>query len=140
MHHQVYIYLNSSSHLEFFPDNSSNKFTSLLPEGLRLEGDWEVGLVQIQYPASRRSAEVTFQTDIIEDTIFEDTKRPVLRKINLVPRAKSLTFHPVFYKPVKNPQINEISIYIYNNRGELHSFTGETLKCTLHFRKCLLNG
>ena len=36
--------------MSFYPDNTLSSFTTRLPNSIDLDGDWEVGLVEIQYP------------------------------------------------------------------------------------------
>lgn len=43
--------LVSSASCNVYPDNTFASFTNLLPEQLNLQGDWEVALLEITYPA-----------------------------------------------------------------------------------------
>jgi hypothetical protein len=36
--------------MQYYPDNTLSTFTTRLPNAIDLRGDWEVGLVEIQYP------------------------------------------------------------------------------------------
>ena len=45
-----YITLPSNSSNLYFPNNSLNNFTTKLNSTLRLDGEYEVGLVEISYP------------------------------------------------------------------------------------------
>ena len=45
-----YLVLPSNSSLDFFPQNTLTEYTTCLPNTINLTGDWEVGLVEIQYP------------------------------------------------------------------------------------------
>ena len=47
---QFYVTLPSTSSSQFFPDNKLSSFTTNLHTPLRLNGDWEVALVEINYP------------------------------------------------------------------------------------------
>ena len=38
--------------MDFFPDNTLTRYTTKLPSDINLSGEWEVGLVEIQYPVS----------------------------------------------------------------------------------------
>ena len=42
--------LPSNSSIEFFPNNKASDFTTKLPTPISLEGDWELALIDIQYP------------------------------------------------------------------------------------------
>lgn len=45
-----YMTLLSNSSMDFHPQNKTSSFTVQLPRYMRLDGDWEVGLAEIQYP------------------------------------------------------------------------------------------
>ena len=47
---QFYVTLPSTSSFKYFPENKLSSFTTHLHTPLRLEGDWEVALVEINYP------------------------------------------------------------------------------------------
>ena len=44
------ITLPSNSSLKYSPDNKSSNFTTTLPAPITLEGEWEVALIDLQYP------------------------------------------------------------------------------------------
>jgi hypothetical protein len=45
-----YITLPSDSSANYYPDNTIARFTTKLPERIRLEGEYEMGLAEIIYP------------------------------------------------------------------------------------------
>ncbi len=45
-----YMTLLSNSSMDYYPSNKTSSFTVHLPRYMYLEGDWEVSLVEIQYP------------------------------------------------------------------------------------------
>ena len=135
MSSEVYIYLSSSAFQNYFPKNKAASFTALLPETLHFEDSWEVALIQIQYPPSKKSQEVLLMTDFTEDLIFHNNKRPILRKFPLNMRGKSITFNLPLYKPVKSTYVEQISLYITNEKDREPLFNSKSLSCTLHFRK-----
>ena len=45
-----YLTLPSNSTMEIYPSNTVTNFITQLSDSLFLEGDWEVGLAEIQYP------------------------------------------------------------------------------------------
>ena len=54
-HHQeetvmFYLTLPSNSSLQFYPQNTVTQFTTQLAHHLDLQGQWEVGLAELQYP------------------------------------------------------------------------------------------
>ena len=36
--------------MQYFPDNETSNFVTKLPRTLQLDGEWEVGLAEIDYP------------------------------------------------------------------------------------------
>jgi hypothetical protein len=47
---EFYVTLPSNSSMKYYPDNTLCTFTTILPHVIELQGNWEVGLVEIQYP------------------------------------------------------------------------------------------
>ncbi len=47
-----YLTLPSNSSKDFYPDNTLTHYFTKLPQAVDLKGEWEVGLVEIQYPHS----------------------------------------------------------------------------------------
>lgn len=45
-----FVVLPSNSSMNYFPDNTTTKFTTKLPRQLRLDGEWAVSLAEISYP------------------------------------------------------------------------------------------
>ena len=133
----MYVYVSSDCSSDYFEGNTNSKFTSLLPQKLELEGDWEVALLQIQYSSSNKSIRINVQTDVISDVIFENNMLPILRQINLSSKGKFTTVNYPFYLPVRKHHVDKISIHIVNQEEETHSFANsKPVRCTLHFRKC----
>lgn len=49
---QFYVTLPSNSSLDIFPQNTISEYVTQLCQPIELEGEWEVGLVECQYPRS----------------------------------------------------------------------------------------
>jgi hypothetical protein len=47
-----YLTLPSNSSMDYIPDNTLTNFTTRLPQMMDLDGSWEIGLAEIQYPHS----------------------------------------------------------------------------------------
>ena len=47
---QFYMNLPSNSSMQFYPKNKTSNYITKLPKRLQLDGEWEVGLVEIKYP------------------------------------------------------------------------------------------
>jgi hypothetical protein len=59
-----YVTLPSNSSYEFYPDNKLNNFTTKLHSTIKLDGDYEVGLVDISYPQNwsyRKNGKIQFK-------------------------------------------------------------------------------
>ena len=50
MESEFYDMLPSNSSMEYFPENKSSNFVTKLSRTLQLDGEWEVGLAEIDYP------------------------------------------------------------------------------------------
>lgn len=50
MKDQFYVILPSNSSMQFYPNNTTTKFTTYLAKNLELQGDWLVALTEIQIP------------------------------------------------------------------------------------------
>ncbi|KAG8229450.1 hypothetical protein J437_LFUL005555 [Ladona fulva] len=52
MRDQFYITLPSNSSMNSFPDNTTTRFRTQLPQRIELQGEWEVAVVEFHYPCS----------------------------------------------------------------------------------------
>ena len=50
MESAFYVTLPSNSTMQYFPDNKISNFVTKLSRTLQLDGEWEVGLAEIDYP------------------------------------------------------------------------------------------
>ena len=50
MESEFYVTLPSNSSMQYFPDNKTLNFVTKLSRTLQLDGEWEVGLAEIDYP------------------------------------------------------------------------------------------
>ena len=49
MESESYVTLSSNSSMQYFPENKTSNFVTKLPRTLQLDGEWEVGLAEIDY-------------------------------------------------------------------------------------------
>ena len=47
---EFYVTFPSNSSMQYFPDNKTSDFVTKLSRTLQLDGEWEVGLAEIDYP------------------------------------------------------------------------------------------
>ena len=52
MNSHFYVTLPSDSSAGYYPNNTVARFVTKLPERIRIEGDYEMGLAEIIYPHS----------------------------------------------------------------------------------------
>ena len=63
-----YLTLPSNSYMDYFPDNKLTHFSTRLPQMMDLDGSWEIGLSEIQYPHSWydiKKGEAWVQVDVL---------------------------------------------------------------------------
>jgi hypothetical protein len=51
--------------MDYFPNNTLASFTTRLPEMLDLDGSWEIGLAEIQYPHSSTAQQCRPQSTVL---------------------------------------------------------------------------
>ena len=59
-----YLTLPSNASLDVFPDNKTTSYRVKLPQGIDLEGSWEVGLYSVSYPNTWYTLQKGSDTDI----------------------------------------------------------------------------
>ena len=112
-----YITLASNSSKQFYPNNTFINFTTKLHSTLRLDGEYEVGLVELSYPQNwkyRRNGSIVFK-DKTKTEIFKvkfsnyETFESILQVLNEFCKSKSFPVHWHF-----NKNNSTISIQITN--------------------------
>ena len=66
-----YLTLPSNSSLAYFPDNKASHFTTKLPQPQELDGEYEVGLAEVQFTNSYRNVskdKVYFEFETVEES------------------------------------------------------------------------
>ena len=81
-----YITLPSNSSIRYYPDNTTTRYTTRLENTLALTGDWEVGLVEIQYQHT------WFNLNSIEGRVFYSHGYEIDGKPNHVQGLTHLSF------------------------------------------------
>ena len=77
-----YLTLPSNNSMEYYPENTLAQFTSRLPNAINLSGDWEVGLVEIQYPHNWFNVPTLkrHRTFTVRSTATADENGPLVRR------------------------------------------------------------
>ncbi len=70
---QFYLHLPSNSSMGVFPLNTLTEYRVQLPQRMRLSGDWEVALTELQYPHSWKNVR---EEDNWNRIYFEDVSAP----------------------------------------------------------------
>lgn len=103
-----YMTLLSNSSLDYYPENRTNSFTVQLPRYMYLEGQWEVALVEIQYPYTFSNVEPG-QNEIHLETIeitedFIDWYVDIATKLahNFKSETRKYTITDGFYSTIKD--------------------------------------
>ena len=77
-----YLTLPSNNSMECYPENTLAQFTSRLPNVINLSGNWEVGLVEIQYPHNWFNVPTPkrHRTFTVRSTAANDANGPLVRR------------------------------------------------------------
>lgn len=103
-----YMTLLSNSSLDYYPENRTNSFTVQLPRYMSLEGEWEVALVEIQYPYTFSNVEpgqneIHLETiEITEDFIDWYVDRATKPSHNFKSETCKYTITDGFYSSIKD--------------------------------------
>lgn len=88
---EFYLTLPSNSSMKYFPDNKITKFTTQLPQHIKLNGDWEVALVEIQYPYSFYTINVHDNNIYYKEKKIETVTQVVLLDgMQIAPKKKNV--------------------------------------------------
>ena len=132
----IYVILSSDRSVNYFPQNTSYKFSCHLNAPLHLEGSWKVALVEAFISSSLSKSDMLYlSSSICEESIVEGEKQPLLRRLMAYdPGHWSTIVESGFYIPVKQKEMYDIDINIYTKSGEFASFLNKTSSITLHFK------
>ena len=77
-----YLTLPSNNSMQYYPENTLAQFKSRLPNAINLSGDWEVGLVEIQYPHNWFNVPTLkrHRTFTVWSTAIADENGPLVRR------------------------------------------------------------
>ena len=132
MESQFYVHLSSHDSKQYFPRNNTSRFTIKLPEILHLIGQWEVALCTITLPKMKpQNKKVLVCSDLCGESIIGEKRLPLLRVlVGKVPTS----FENLQYIPVRQQDIDRITIYIDSATGSQVSFEAGECECSLHFK------
>ena len=124
----MYLFLSSSDCGDIYPDNNPLDFTIDLFPILELKGEWECGLLEIDYKPS--NIDLFLYCDLCESSFVHGNYLPLLRFVKKV----SIYERPMFF-PISREVVSRLRLYIRDAEGKVPSFNIKELKCTLEIRK-----
>jgi hypothetical protein len=77
MANQFYLTLPSNSSMSYYPNNTTTKFSTQLPQQIILNGKWEVALVEFHYPCTFQNIPEGDNSILIETFDKEKNKREI---------------------------------------------------------------
>lgn len=139
--------LRSSDDATLF-DNTPHDFNVQLDKQTIIEGNWVVALTEIKviYTGTiKQVKDLYVYTDVCTGSIVGKSERPLLRRVhidtnNTSKTSKTLSANIVFdtpyYVPVRVKELDQIRIYIKDEKDADCSFLDDTC-VTLHFKRFL---
>lgn len=115
---EFYLTLPSNSSMQYFPDNKTTNFVTQLPQQLKLDGQWEVALVEIQYPHSFYT--VNDHENIIYYTLEHYGKKnslektASLKKKTRIPAGNYDSINDVIHELNENKELDFYTTFTYN--------------------------
>ena len=128
----MYLYLTSDNTI--YQENGPSNFTVRFNSPIILQGQWEVGLVDITgYPSV--SGVYYIFSDLCETNLINSESYPILRKIITSQSFLHYAFSPILYVPVCKNVIESVRIYIKDASLQDQSEFKRVLHCTLQLRQ-----
>ena len=127
-------YMNADHAHKQHPDG----FTYNLPDGLYKEEGLELGLSELHIRFKDPTV-LCFNIccNIIGPSYVNGDTIPILRRVHMTTGRHSshLIFNPVVFKPIVQPWISGIRVYLRDVKSPSSSFELETLECTLQIQQ-----
>jgi len=115
--------LSSSDGSDFFPNNKSHDFRVKLGRSLQFEGYWVVALTEINTSDRGQTKELFVYSDICQDSFSGSSERPLLRRVFYEDKDQNnIVYDNPYYVPIKQPDIQQIRVYIKDSNGQHASF------------------
>ena len=128
--------LSSDDGLNFFPNNTSHDFRIKLNRSLQFDGYWVVALTEINTVNRTQKQELFVYSDLCQDSFIGTSEQPLLRRIVYDKiNQKNIIYDNPYYVPIKLREIQQIHIYIRDDKGQDASFLKGKVTITLHFKK-----
>jgi len=136
---ELYIYVTSDTS-DIYPDNDQSDFKVVLPQLVKTEGIWYVGLQDINLPKLKDNYKPDFlviSCSICGPSYYENSLLPVLQRLYFgeIKSGRPLRFDSPRYVTVNSDTIDSLEFHITDDQGEKPSFKAGKSNCTLHLRK-----
>ncbi|CAC5394022.1 unnamed protein product [Mytilus coruscus] len=143
--------LKSSDGLHLFEKNMAHDSTVQLDRLINLEAYWVVALTEIDITyknSSKYIDDVYVYSNICEKSFVGSYEKPLLRKVHISKEATdahviqkikhywtNVIFNSPYYVPVRLGQVNQVHIYLKDDKGQPCSVINLEACVTLHFKK-----
>jgi Ca2+-dependent lipid-binding protein len=134
----MFLYLSSDHCKDTYPENEPQNFTVDLPQTLRLQGEWSLGLLQVHIKSPKPiNKHVYIACNIIVNSYVGRECYRILKYFKVDKNLMAQDFGPVQYVAVENTgYINSITLQLLDSNNMLPaSFVIEKLTCTLHLKR-----
>ena len=137
----MYIYIDSDKNQDVFPENRNNDFRIKLPKELRLQGKWEVALIEVDLPKITNDYDPKYFilcTPACTENAFNDSLKPILRRVyrDQIRQNKHIHYEKPIYVPIIVDSLDIFHLYIRDDQNEPPSFQNGPSYCVLHLRQC----
>jgi len=100
------------------------------------EGKWQIGLAEIAYLKPKTLfPDVDIYCDIIVPNVMNNKSSQILRRIYADKGDVKRRYNPILYCDVLSNTVRTINLYLRTESGDMSSFDGTVLNCTLHLIK-----
>ena len=134
-----FIYASPQDSQALYPTNRFTDFVVELPETLYLDGDWEIGLLEVVYNRNvhnevrcPKGPSILWFCDVCEESFVRGHQLPILRKLE-----RPGTFNPVIYRRIKASATKRLRLYMTDYDLNAITLGSWNFKCVLHLRKAI---
>ena len=130
-----YLFLNSKDSLNLYTDNSASNFRVRLPQDLDLSGEWEVALLDFDFPKpSRGTGCMRVCVDFCQESVAGGRTLPVLRSLSEVVHRGRIE-RPIYIR-VTTQRLSELRVYVLGAKQSFVNYpAGSVSNITLHLRQ-----
>lgn len=134
-----YIYMDSLTCSDLYPENSASKFRFKIPMPVKLDENqkWSVALLDIDFPKASEEYNpnwLTVSSSLCSQSVLGSGLQPVLYRFyySEIKRGKPFRVEHPRYIRVNVTHLDIIEMVIRDDRGVHLPFNNKRLTCTLH--------